>query len=213
MKFTIVHCRLILEQFLVVNGTLINRQNNTHIEYCRHIDITFLLSRLGGDIITLQHHTSLLGSTQGEQSYEKIAPPKTPMEATITSASAFEGLADPFGPKARRRRSLNNCDDACYEISLMHFEISFDMEMSNFTIKNEDRLIFNKTLNNFDVMMIGQEVEIEFHANENFFVDVSKMRYESIPPQYSTLPKRNIKNHSVLPFRIALNLKIVNPYF
>ena len=205
---------------------MINRQNITHIEYCRHINIyvwVFPESEYE-ELITVQHHTSLLGSTQKllsleapkldeEVTKEKNPPIKTKTKAT-TLTSIVENTAGPEDSivstftESRRRRSLNACEDACYEVSLVHFEISFDLKASNFKIKNDDKLIFDKNVNFSEILIdpntydqntgsyrMFEEIEINFHSNVNFFADVAKIRYESIPAQYSSLPKRNNKSH------------------
>ena len=192
---------------------MINRQNESHIEYCKHIDIDFwfLPESEDEELITVQHHTSVLGSTQELLSLraptldEEIPPEEVTSEElllteittdAITLAAIVESPAGPkdsivstFSNLARRRRSLNACEDACYEVSLEHFEISFDLEASNFKIKNDDKLIFNKNVN-FSEILTDQEMEIHFEAYDNFFADVPKIRYENFPRQYSSLPKR-----------------------
>ena len=194
---------LILKQDLRIEGNLINRQNTTHIEYCRYIDIDFWFLP-DHELITLKHYTftSLLGSTEELPSVElptldegvtsvEVSPTET--ATTVTPTVIVEGPASTVdhnvGPVSRRRRSLNNCEDACYEISLVQFEMSFDLETSNFRIENEDELLFSKIVN-LSEMMVDEEVEVYFEPNENFFAGVSKIRYESIPRQYSSLPKR-----------------------
>ena len=187
---------------------MINGQNESHIEYCKHFDIDFwfLPESEDEELITVQHHTSLLDSTQKlsslelptldeEVTTEKISSTETTTDATTLTA-VLENTAGPedsmvstFSNLARRRRSLNACEDACYEVSLEHFEISFDLEASNFKIKNDDKLIFNKNVN-FSEILTDQKMEVHFEAYDNFFVDVPKIRYENFPRQYSSSPKR-----------------------
>ena len=187
---------------------MINGQNESHIEYCKHFDIDFwfLPESEDEELITVQHHTSLLDSTQKLSSLElptldeevttkSISSTDTTTDATTLTA-VLENTAGPedsmvstFSNLARRRRFLNACEDACYEVSLEHFEISFDLEASNFKIKNDDKLIFNKTVN-FTEILTDQEMEVHFEAYDNFFVDVPKIRYENFPRQYSSSPKR-----------------------
>ena len=193
-----------MNQDLRIEGNLINRQNTTHIEYCRYIDIDFwfLPDSVYEELITVKHYTSLLGSSEELPSTElpkldegvtsvEVSPTET--ATTVTPTAILEGPASTVdhnvGPVSRRRRSLNNCEDACYEISLVQFEMSFDLETSNFKIENEDELLFSKIVN-LSEMMVDEEVEVYFEPNENFFAGVSKIRYESIPRQYSSLPKR-----------------------
>ena len=205
---------------------MINRQNKTHIEYCRHINLYFsvLPESEYEELITVQHHTSLIGSTQKLLSLEapkldeEVTTEKNPPIETTTNATTLTPIVEnTAGPedsivstftKGRRRRSLNACEDACYEVSLVHFEISFDLKASNFKIKNDDILIFNKPVKFSEILIdpntydrntgsyrMFEEIEIYFHPNDNFFADVAKIRYESIQAQYSSLPKRNNKSH------------------
>lgn len=204
-KFTLINCWLILQQALFVNGTLIHHRNNTHIEYCRHIDINFgIESNSNPEMITIRHHTSLLDSIQEpvsmtEESISDANDTSEETRLTNTIPIATPTMTVESEPleldAARRRRSLNSSEDACYEISIVHFEISFDMETSKLKIKDGSKPIFSKILDIYDRRMIGQELEIYFHAHENFFADVSKIRYESIPTQFSSLPKRNNESH------------------
>ena len=203
VKFTVGNCRLILLQSLSVNGTLINHRNQTHIEYCRHININFeLKSDLSEEIVSIQHHTTLLESThepfsiavetldEKDSLEEAILTKPTPKAATTLTASSEH--ADEVVGHSARRRSLNSCEDACYEISLLNFEISFDIETNDFKITNEDQLVFSKILD-CPELLIDREIEIDFNLNS--FVDVPKIRYESIPARYSSLPKRNNELH------------------
>ena len=197
---------------------MINRQNLTHVEYCKHIDIVFefLPESDHAESIPVQHHTSLLGKTQEQLSLdEEITPEEVTSGELLTTqittdATTLTAIAESLGQKAsmvppssksRRRRSINSCEDACYEVSIVHFEISFDLETSNFQIRDGNELIFGKTVNFTEILIdrntghqILEDIEIKFHANENFFADVPKIRYESIPAQYSSLPKRNNKS-------------------
>ena len=199
---------------------MINRQNESHIEYCKHFDIVFwfLPESEDEELITVQHHTSVLGSTQELLSLraptldEEITPPEVTSGELLTTqittdAATLTAIAESLGPiasmvplssKSRRRRSINSCEDACYEVSIVDFEMSFNLETSNFQIKNGNQLIFNKAVNLSEILIdrntghqILEDIEIKFHANENFFADVPKIRYESIPAHYSSLPKRN----------------------
>ena len=203
VKFTVVNGRLILLQSLSVNGTLINHRNQTHIEYCRHININFELPFVSEEIVSIQHQTALLESThepfasavepildEKDSLVGSILTKPTPKAATTLSATTED--SDEVVGHSARRRSLNSCEDACYEISLLNFEISFDIETNDFKITNEDQLVFSKILDNPE-LLIDQEIEIHFNLNK--FVDVPKIRYESIPARYSSLPKRNNELH------------------
>ena len=190
---------------------MINRQNLTHVEYCKHIDIVFVFLPKSDneEVITVQHHTSLLGKTQQQTSLEQQKPDeeetpyKVSLAETTLADTILEGTVE-SGSKngnSRQRRSINSCEDACYEVSIVHFEISFNLETSYFQINNGPELIFDKTVNFSEILIdrntghqILEDTEIKFQANENFFADVPKIRYESIPAQYSSLPKRNIES-------------------
>ena len=213
---------------------MINRKNLTHVEYCKHIDIVFefLPGSDYAESIKVQHHTSLLGKTQQQLSlraptlFAEITPEAVtsgellPTEITTDATTLAAIVESPAGQKdsmvtpsgkSRRRRSIKNCEDACYEVSIVHFEISFNPETSNFQIRNGKELIFNEIVNVTDILIdrdtgyqILEDIEIKFHDNENFYADVPKIRYESIPAQYSPLPKRNNKSQLKLRCEIII---------
>ena len=95
--------------------------------------------------------------------------------------------ATPDGP-ARRRRSLDSCDDRLFEYSIVPFQLSFDMETFNFEIEIENRVVHKE---NLDISMIPIGlVQIWFNDEEIDHLVVANMRHETFPMKYSTLPKR-----------------------